>query len=101
MINNLIDVALAVYMLGGVMALAVAAVAMVAALLRARATRKKALSYLRRAKDGNVYVIDPQTGTLHRLDDQIVKRLLGDQPQATPRQQKKIRRQVRQALGAH
>lgn len=66
----------------------------------ARRDRARALAHLRKVEDGTIYVRDPQTHTLHRLDDLLVKHVAGDSPSVTPRQQKKIRRQVRQALGA-
>lgn len=86
--------------LGAAVILTLAAVTGVKSFNAARLQRK-ALSYLRRAEDGTLYVIDPESGALHRLDDQLVKRIVGEQKGVTGRQQKKIRLRVRQALGAH
>jgi hypothetical protein len=87
---------------GAVSVLALLAVAVHRGLgtLRRRAELRKALQFCRRAADGTVYVTDPQTGTAHRLDDLLSKRVLGDRPSVSSRQQRKVRRRVQQLLGA-
>jgi hypothetical protein len=89
-----------IYGIGGLAALLIVGAMHARVMLRHRAALRKALSYCRRDADGNLYVMDPQKGTMHRLDDLMLKRALGPAPDRTPRQQKKVRRRVRQALGA-
>lgn len=72
-----------------------------ALVLRARAAKlTHALSYCRRAADGELYVTDPQTGTVHKLGDLIAKRRLGTPPEMTPRQRRKAVRGLRRAIRA-
>lgn len=97
---DILRVALAVYALGGSLALLAVVVLSTVAALRAKRRHEKLLSFLRRAEDGTLYVQDPETGTLHRLDDQLVKSVVGERAELSPRQHRKVRRQVRHALGA-
>lgn len=96
----MIEIAMKAHAVLGILALAVVAVIRTVEKVRDRVRAQKALSYCRRAADGTIYVTDPQTKTVHRLDDLLVKRVVGETPTITPRQQKRVRRQVRQALGA-
>jgi hypothetical protein len=67
--------------------------------VKARLYTQKALSYCRRATDGEIYVTDPKTGTAHKLSDLLVKRALGAVPHASRRQRRKVQAHVRRALG--
>lgn len=82
-----------------IITISVALCASTARYIRERRTVSKALSYCRRDADGVLYVMDPQKGTWHRLDNILAERAAG-KSEATPRQRKKIRRQLREVLGA-
>ena len=67
---------------------------------RTRARRRKVLSYCQRSSDGEPYVQDPKTGTMHKFADLLAKRLLGEQQDVTPRQKRKGRRRFKAAARA-
>lgn len=93
----MIELAVRIYTVLGVLVLAIVAGMRCLEILRARAVRRKALSYCRRDAEGNVYVMDPQKKTWHRLDNLLVQRVCGDLPKITPRQKRKVRARIQQA----
>lgn len=97
---EIFEIAMTAYMGACAMALVALVSLMVLHRRDAERTRTEALSYVRVGRGGTRYAVDPQTGTLHRLDDLLVKYAIGERPDVTPRQHRKIRRRVRQALGA-
>lgn len=72
----------------------------IVARIRAQREHKKALSYLRKSEDGEVYIVDPQTQALHKLTDLIEKRIVPGGDHRSPRQRKKAQRRVKAALRA-
>lgn len=67
-------------------------------LAKRRATVRKAFSYCVRSATGEIYVTDPQTGTVHKLQDLIAQRIAPGKDARTPRQKKRARRQLRRVL---
>lgn len=94
---HLFNMAIGIYLAIGVVATLIAA----DKARRARAWQKKALSYVRRDSNGNLYAQDPQTGTWHRLmigtkGGQVVVEPRKRDDRLTARQKKRLRRQARQ-----
>lgn len=67
-------------------------------LARRRAMVRKAFSYCVRSASGEVYVTDPQTGTVHKLRDLLAQRISPKKDDRSPRQRRLARRNLRRAL---
>lgn len=79
--------------------LAIAGVATYRA-ISARIHQDKCMSYVRRAEDGTLYAIDPQTKEMHKLEIGIDGhvRLAERFREVSPRQRKRIRQGIRRAI---
>jgi hypothetical protein len=77
--------------------LAIAAVVLPIAYIRRHVYRRKMLSFCMRDSNGEIYIVDPQTGTAHNFSKLLTERMTPYKPRS-PRQSKRARSRFRRHL---